>query len=42
VETGENTWLFALNLDTRTVRDLPLRQQIALNALRAKGILPAD
>lgn len=42
VETDENTWLFALNLDTRTVRDLPLRQQIALNALRAKGILPAD
>ena len=41
VEGGESTWLFALNLDTRDAADLPLRQQIALDALRAKGILPA-
>jgi beta-lactamase class D len=35
-----DTWLFALNLDTRDAGDLPLRRQIALDALRIKGILP--
>lgn len=35
-----DTWLFALNLDTRSAADLPLRKQITLDALRAKGILP--
>lgn len=42
VELTEDTWLFALNIDTRGATDLPLRQQIALGALRAKGILPLD
>ncbi len=42
VEAGADTWLFALNLDTRDATDLPLRQRIALDALRAKGILPAQ
>jgi len=42
VEVGGQTWLFALNLDTRDATDLPLRQRIALDALRAKGILPAE
>ncbi len=42
VEAGAGTWLFALNLDTRDATDLPLRQRIALDALRAKGILPAQ
>ncbi|MBS67062.1 MAG: class D beta-lactamase [Pseudomonas sp.] len=42
VELAENTWLFALNIETHGATDLPLRQQIALSALRAKGILPAD
>ncbi len=42
VEVGAQTWLFALNLDTRDATDLPLRQRIALGALRAKGILPAE
>jgi len=42
VEAGADTSLFALNLDTRDATDLPLRQRIALDALRAKGILPAQ
>jgi beta-lactamase class D len=42
VEVEGNTWLFALNLDTSAITDLPQRQQIALGALRAKGILPVD
>lgn len=42
VETAADTWLFALNLDTRSITDLPLRKDIAMAALRAKGILPAD
>jgi beta-lactamase class D len=40
VETADDTWVFALNLDTRSASDLPLRGQITLDALRIKGILP--
>jgi beta-lactamase class D len=40
MESAGDTWLFALNLDTRDADDLPLRRQITLNALRIKGILP--
>jgi len=40
VESAGDTWLFALNLDTRDADDLPLRRQITLDALRIKGILP--
>lgn len=39
VETTRGTWFFALNLDTRNPGDLPLRQKIAQDALRAKGII---
>ena len=42
VVNADDTWLFALNLDTRDAADLPLRKQIVMDALRAKGILPAD
>lgn len=42
VETPGDTWLFALNLATRDARDLPLRTQIAKEALQAVGALPAD
>jgi beta-lactamase class D len=42
VETAVDTWLFALNLDTHNAADLPLRQQIAIDALRLKGILQAE
>jgi beta-lactamase class D len=41
VETAPDTWLFALNLDTRSITDLPLRKDILMAVLRAKGILPA-
>jgi beta-lactamase class D len=41
IETAGDTWIFALNIDTRDATDLPLRKQITLDALRAKGILPA-
>jgi beta-lactamase class D len=39
VETARGTWFFALNLDIRNPGDLPLRQKIAREALRAKGII---
>jgi beta-lactamase class D len=42
VEVAEDIWLFALNIDTRNASELPLRKQIALDAFRAKGILPAN
>ena len=40
VERGGATWLFALNMAIRSPADLPLRQQLVLAGLRAKGILP--
>jgi len=40
VESTGDTWLFALNLDTRDAGDLPPRRRIALDALTIKGILP--
>ena len=39
VETHDDTWLFALNLVTRDAKDLPLRIQIAKDALKVKGVL---
>jgi beta-lactamase class D len=42
VETPDDIWLFALNMTTRDVNDLPLRVQIAKNALRLKGVLPPN
>jgi beta-lactamase class D len=39
VETHNDTWLFALNLVTRDTKDLPLRIQIAKDALKVKGVL---
>ena len=41
VKTERDTWLFALNIDTHSTADLPLRQSIVRAALTAKGILPA-
>lgn len=41
VEVTDDIWLFALNLDTHRAADLPLRKELTLDALRAKGILPA-
>ena len=42
VETSGDIWLFALNLATRDAKDLPLRIQIAKDALKAKGVLPTN
>jgi beta-lactamase class D len=39
VETPTGVWLFAVNLDVRSEADLPLRKQLAVDALKAKGIL---
>jgi beta-lactamase class D len=40
VETHDGTWLFALNIDTRSAGDLPLRRLLVLEALRGKGLIP--
>lgn len=42
VKRADDTWLFALNLDTHDASDLPLRRRITLDALRIKGILPEE
>lgn len=39
VETAKGTWFFALNMDVETQSQLQLRQRIAWDALRAKGII---
>ncbi|EGV18852.1 class D beta-lactamase [Thiocapsa marina] len=39
VETPEATWIFALNMDTRSAEDLPLRLQLVRAGLQAKGII---
>ena len=40
LETRGQTWLFALNIDTRGPQDLPLRLALVRAALRASGLLP--
>lgn len=39
IETGDDVWFFALNIDVRNKSDLPLRQALVRAALTAKGIL---
>ena len=39
IETPENVWLFATNIEVRDNQDLPLRQQLTREALQAKGII---
>lgn len=39
VESNENTWFFAINLDIKTMKDCHFRQEVAFEALRAKGII---
>lgn len=41
VETLEDVWYFALNIDTPNAQALPLRANLTREALVAKGILPA-
>ena len=42
VETADDIWLFALNMDIRDEADLPLRKEIVRDALALEGILPAS
>lgn len=39
VETPQDAWVFAMNIDLRGPQDLPLRQALTLAALRAKGVI---
>ncbi len=39
VETKNDVWFFALNIDTKSKDDLPKRKAITLEALKIKGIL---
>ncbi len=39
VERADNVWLFATNITIRSEADLPLRRELTLAALRAKGII---
>lgn len=39
VETKDDVWFFAMNIDTKTKDDLPKRKAITLEALKIKGII---
>lgn len=39
VETADDVWVFAGNIDVNRDADLPLRQQVTRAALRAKGVI---
>lgn len=39
VETKNDVWFFALNIDTKTKEDLAKRKAITLEALKTKGII---
>lgn len=39
VETADDVWFFATNLEVRDPKDLPLRQKLTREALQAKGII---
>jgi beta-lactamase class D len=38
--TPQTVWFFAMNIDIRSNGDVPLRREIAFEALRLKGIIP--
>jgi len=40
VDTVDDTWVFATNMDLRSKADLSLRKQLTIAAFQAKGILP--
>lgn len=42
VETKRDVWLFAANIDVRGEADLPLRQRIVREVLRAKAVIECD
>jgi beta-lactamase class D len=39
VETKDDVWFFATNIITHGAKDLPLRKEITIEALKIKGIL---
>lgn len=39
IERAKETWIFATNLEVRSKKDLPLRQQLTRASLQAKGII---
>ena len=39
IETKDDVWFFALNIDTKSKDDLPKRKEITLEALKIKGII---
>jgi len=39
METSSDVWFFALNIETRNKKDLPLRHKLAYEALKAKRII---
>jgi beta-lactamase class D len=39
VETADDVWFFATNIDLHGPKELPVRQALTLEALRAKGII---
>ena len=39
VETKNDVWFFALNIDTKTKEDLAKRKALTLEALKTKGII---
>jgi len=39
VETLKDTWAFALNIETKSVKDLLLRHKLSQEALKAKGVI---
>lgn len=39
IETLNDVWFFATNIDTRNEKDLPMRQQLTRKALQEKGII---
>jgi len=39
IETEDEVWFFALNMDVLGEADLPLRKQLVREALQAKGII---
>ncbi|RXJ83270.1 class D beta-lactamase [Arcobacter cloacae] len=39
IETKDDVWFFAMNIDTKTKDDLPKRKAITLEALKIKGII---
>jgi len=39
IETPRDVWFFALNIETKNIKDLPLRQKLSYEALKAKGII---